>query len=86
MFGLHILIMKKTGNANLKKTKRKLLAWEVEEPPYIIVTPEAQVFTGLIQGYPNFSHNWDEAKPLEGQAKFETLKRYSKIDLEQIFI
>jgi hypothetical protein len=70
----------------MKKSKRKMLAWEVEHPPYIILNEKAQVYTGLLRGYPNFSDDLDEAKKLEGQAKFDTLKRYARIHLEQIFI
>jgi hypothetical protein len=69
-----------------KAKKRKMLAWETEHPPYIILNEKAQVYTGLIRGYPNFSDDLDEAKPLEGQAKFDTLKRFARIPLEQIFI
>jgi hypothetical protein len=69
-----------------KSKKRKLLAWETEHPSYIILNERAQVYTGLIGGYPNFSDDLDEAKPLEGQAKFDTLKRFTRIHLEQIFI
>lgn len=79
--------MKKIGSVlNMKKSKKKLLAWQVEESSYIIINSESQVFTGLIQGYPNFSNNLDEAKILEGQKKFDTLQRYSKTPLEQMFI
>ena len=70
----------------MKKSKRKMLAWEVEHPTYIILNEKAQVYTGLLRGYPNFSDDLDEAKKLVGQAKFDTLKRYARIHLEQIFI
>jgi hypothetical protein len=69
-----------------KPKKRKLLAWETEEPSYIILNERAQVYTGLIGGYPNFSDDINEAKPLEGQAKFDTLKLFARIPLEQMFI
>jgi hypothetical protein len=69
-----------------KLKKRKLLNWEEESPSYIILNENAQVYTGLIRGYPNFSDDLNEAKPLQGQEKFVTLKRFAKIHLEQIFI
>ena len=69
-----------------KPKKRRMLEWEVEHPPYIILNEKAQVYTGLLRGHPNFSDNMDEAKPLEGQAKFDTLKRYARIPLEQMFL
>lgn len=87
MFGLPILITRKTGSVlNMKRSKKKLLAWQTEEPSYIILNSDAQVYTGLISGYPNFSDDMGEAKPLEGQGKFETLKRFTKIPLEQMFV
>jgi len=58
----------------------------IKRNEFIIINSDAQVFTGLIRGYPNFSNNLDDAKPLEGQAKFETLKQCFKLDIEQIFI
>ena len=69
-----------------KPKRRKMLAWEVEHPSYIVLNEYDQVYTGLIQGYPNFSHDIDEAKILEGQAKFDTLKRFARIPLEQMFL
>jgi hypothetical protein len=69
-----------------KPKKRRMLEWEVEHPPFIILNEQAQVYTGLIQGRPNFSDNMDDAKKLEGQAKFDTLKRFARIPLEQMFL
>jgi len=36
----------------------------VREENYIIVNKDGQVFTGLKSGYPNYSDDWSEAKPL----------------------
>jgi hypothetical protein len=69
-----------------KSKKRRSLIGITEHPPYIILNERAQVYTGLIGGYPNFSDDLDQAKPLEGQAKFDTLKRFARIHLEQIFL
>jgi hypothetical protein len=69
-----------------RKPKRRLLSWEVEEPQFIIINEHEQVYTGLIRGYPNFSNDINEAKPLEGQEKFNTLKRLTRSPLEQMFI
>jgi hypothetical protein len=66
--------------------KHKMLDWETPEQSYIIFNQHAHVFIGLIDGWPNFSNNIEDAKPLKGQEKFQTLKRYSKMDLEQEFI
>ncbi len=35
-----------------------------KEPEFIVLKEYAQVFSGLKGGYPVFSDNWDEAKPL----------------------
>ena len=69
-----------------KSKKRRSLIGNIEHPSYIILNERAQVYTGLIGGYPNFSDDLDEAKPLEGQAKFETLERVYHTKLEQMFI
>jgi hypothetical protein len=69
-----------------KPRKSKLLSWEVDEPKFIIIDDRDRVFTGLIGGYANFSYDIEEAKPLDGQEKFQTLKRFIKLPLEQIFL
>jgi hypothetical protein len=68
----------------MRRTKK--VVGITESPSYIILNERAQVYTGLIGGYPNFSDDLDEAKPLEGQAKFETLERVYHTKLEQMFI
>ena len=70
----------------MRPIKRKMLDWEVPEQSYIVLNEYAQVYTGLIRGYPNFSDDMNEAKPLEGQEKFDTLKRFAGIPLEQMFL
>ena len=47
-----------------KSKKRRSLIGNIEHPSYIILNERAQVYTGLIGGYPNFSDDLDEAKPL----------------------
>ena len=70
--------MKKTG-----KTKKEPI---VKEPEYLVLDERARVFAGLREGYPYYSEDLDEAKPLRGQSKFELLRRYSLLKLEQMFI
>jgi len=42
-----------------KKTK-------IEKPQYyIVMNQDNEVFTGLVGGYPNYSGNWENAKPLQ---------------------
>ena len=43
---------------------RKKKQPETKEPEFIVLNEYAQVFCGLRGGYPEFSDNWDEAKPL----------------------
>jgi hypothetical protein len=36
----------------------------VQEDTYVVVNKNGQVFTGLKGGYPDYSDDWSEAKPL----------------------
>lgn len=74
-FGQQEATMKKTGKCRFPK-----------EPEYIIVDDRARVFAGLRGGYYHFSENIDDAKPLEGQSKFDNMQSYHYTKLEQIFI
>jgi hypothetical protein len=56
------------------------------ELEYIIIDEQARVFSGLKEGYPVFSDNIDEAKPLKYQEAFNHMKRYHYNKLEQIFL
>lgn len=56
------------------------------EPEYIILNNECAVFSGLKGGYPVFSENINEAKPLRGQSKFDFMKRYYPNKIEQMFL
>jgi hypothetical protein len=55
-------------------------------PKFIIINDLDQVYTGLIGGEANFSYDIEEAKLLQGQLKFDTLKRFTRISLKQIFL
>ena len=58
-----------------------------EEPEYLILDVYARVFAGLEKGGESiFSENYDEAKPLQGQEKFDFMKRNSYLGLEQMFL
>lgn len=56
------------------------------EPEYIILNDRCEVFSGLKGGYPVFSEDINEAKPLRGQSKFEFMQRYHPYKIEQMFI
>jgi hypothetical protein len=36
----------------------------VQEESYVVVNKEGQVFSGLKGGYPEYSDDWSQAKPL----------------------
>jgi len=67
---------------------RKRKNQEIEEnPEYIILDENARVFSGLQCGYHVFSDNIDEAKPLQGQEKFDFMKRcMPHLKIEQMFL
>ena len=67
----------------MKKRSRQELE---EEPEYIIINEYAKVFSGLKEGYPIFSDDVDDAKPLQGQSKFEFMKTYYHVKIEQMFL
>lgn len=67
--------MKKTGKCP-----------EVIEHEYLILDEFARVFAGCREGYPFYSEDMDEAKPLKGQEKFVFLQKYSHFKLEQMFL
>lgn len=53
---------------------------------FIIVNQSAQVFSGLSGGYPKFSENWDEARPLENIKQFDCVKRGTIDKLEIMYL
>jgi hypothetical protein len=66
-----------------KKNKKQIET----EPGYLVLDVYARVFAGLEKGGEYiFSENYDEAKPLYGQEKFDFMKRNSYLGLEQMFI
>ena len=73
--------MKKTGKCSKRWVNPQSL-----EPEYIIINAKDQVFIGLSGGHPVFSDDVDQAKPFRGQSKFDMLKRYSHVKIEQMFI
>ena len=67
----------------MKKKNKRDPEIELE---YIIIDEQARVFSGLKEGYPVFSDNIDEAKPLKYQEAFNHMKRYHNNKLEQMFL
>jgi hypothetical protein len=36
----------------------------IDTPMYVIINKNGEVFAGLLKGYPQWSSDWNEAKPL----------------------
>jgi hypothetical protein len=72
--------MRKRGSVNKKRKP------QFTDPEYIVVDHKDRVFAGLIGGEAYFSEDLNEAKPLRGQLRYETLQRISYQKLSQIFI
>jgi hypothetical protein len=54
---------------------------EEKQQFYVVLNQNGEVFSGLLGGYPNWSVDWSEAKPL-GYTNTSMLKMYdSKIEL-----
>jgi len=71
-----------------KKSKRRaeMEALEACIPTFIVLSDNAQVWTGLKGGSAVFSDNWDEAKPLKRHEQFLTLQRVSPVKIEKYFL
>ena len=57
-----------------------------KEPEFIVLNEYAQVFIGLRRGYPAFSDDWDEAKPLHHIDQTKHLKYGTSYKLEIHYI
>lgn len=61
--------------------------WETEETKrYIVMNDQAEVFSGLKGGYPVFSIDFEDAKPLERHSQFRTLERVSNYRIFKEYI
>ena len=66
--------------------KRLLSKKLKQEPQFIVLNEYAQVFCGLQGGYPAFSDNLDEAKPLENDSQVQMIQRGTSFKLEKHFL
>lgn len=66
--------------------KRLLNKKSKQEPQFIVLNEYAQVFCGLQGGYPAFSDNLDEAKPLENDSQIQMIQRGTSFKLEKYFL
>ena len=72
--------MRKRGSVNKKRKP------QYTEPEYIVIDHQDRVFAGIKGGEPLFSYDLNEAKPLRGQGKFETLIHFCYQPIQQLFI
>ena len=62
-----------------KKSKQK-------EIQFIVLNEYAQVFSGLKGGYPAFSDDLDEAKPLTNDLQVKMIQKGTSFKLEKYFL
>ena len=72
--------MRKRGSVNKKRKP------QFTDPEYIVVDHKDRVFAGLKGGEAYFSEDLNEAKPLRGHERYETLQRFCYQKISQIFI
>jgi hypothetical protein len=53
----------------------KLIDNDIIQPEFIVMDEYGRFFMGLIGGLPDFTHNIEDAKPLNNLDKFATLCR-----------
>ena len=61
---------------NLKKSEQEIdiLIANERKNPFYVIDEYARVFAGLRKGYPYFSENVSEAKPIHKQSQFNNIK------------
>ena len=64
----------------MKKLKKE------KEKEFLIVNEFAQVFSGLKGGYPNFSDDWEKAKPLHRIEQYQMVQRGTLDKLELLYL
>jgi len=52
--------------------------------PFYVLDEFARVFAGLRGGYPHFSENIDEAKPIYNNEQFGAIRRGSTYGIERV--
>jgi hypothetical protein len=56
------------------------------DPTFIVLNELAQVFCGLRGGYPEFSDDFDSAKPLVNDDQVKMIKQGTSFKLEKYFL
>lgn len=66
---------------------RKLLnKQEAKQKEFIIVNELAEVFFGLKGGAPQFTNDWDKAKPMSNEQQLKNVQRGTFHKLEMIYL
>jgi hypothetical protein len=74
--------MRKTNPEYLLDKKLK----KVKEPEFIIMNECCQCYSGLRRGYPAFSDDLDDARPLTNIEQFKKIQYGTSYNLEIIYI
>jgi hypothetical protein len=71
-----------------KKKRVDFITLDPEYKPFIVMNNQLQVWVGIKDGGRTllFSDDFDDAKPLNFDSQFRTLKRLTLDKLEQIYI
>ena len=59
---------------------------EKPEPAFILFNEAAQVYCGLQGGYPAFSNNLEDAKPLHRDSQIRMIQQGTSFQLEKYFL
>ena len=71
---------------NLKSKEKEIDQQILQErkKPFYVINEYAQVFAGLKQGYPFFSDDVTEAKPIYNNEQFGTIRREHLYNIERV--
>ena len=64
------------------RTRKKRKPEGPKEPQFIVLNEYCQVFSGLSRGYPIFSDDLDEARPLTNINQFKNVQYGTNFQLE----
>ncbi len=72
--------------SNLKSKEKEIDQQILQErkKPFYVINEYAQVFAGLKQGYPFFSDDVTEAKPIYNNEQFGTIRRGHLYNIERV--
>lgn len=70
----------------MKINHKSVLGKQPKEPEFLVLNECAQVFSGLQRGYPVFSDNWEEARPLTNVEQFKKVQYGTSFKLEIHYI